>query len=352
MPSFSVALLAVTALLALPAAAQECGPLKQAASLDLTPFGGNRFLAPVTINGTVQPMLVNTAGGITSVTASAVDALGLHRLSSTGFKALDSGGNASQSYVRVDSLVMGAIQIPGVELLVAPNPNAGAGGAFTGVLAGDLLARYDAELDFSARKLNIFLQDHCPGQGVYWGAGVVAVVPIELHRNIPSNLRAGYMRDAQRDIHLWVPVLLDGKPFKAAINTAAPVSTLTASNARQAFGITADSPGSVPLASVDGNPEHRAFGHVFSTLTFEGVTVSNPHVTVIPDLVGAKDPNNSRVTGSSIAKVDDGFGAEMTIGMDVLRKLHLYVAFGERRLYITPASAPAATANPPAPEKK
>ena len=37
---------------------------------------------------------------------------------------------------------------------------------------------------------------------------------------------------------------------------------------------------------------------------------------------------------------------ELIIGMNVLRKLHVYMAFGERRLYVSPASAGAPT--PPA----
>jgi hypothetical protein len=40
--------------------------------------------------------------------------------------------------------------------------------------------------------------------------------------------------------------------------------------------------------------------------------------------------------------VDDGLGSEMTVGMDVLRHLHVYIAFNERKLYITAAAAPAA----------
>jgi hypothetical protein len=34
-------------------------------------------------------------------------------------------------------------------------------------------------------------------------------------------------------------------------------------------------------------------------------------------------------------------GAEMTIvlGMNVLRRLHMYIAYGERTLYVTPATA-------------
>ena len=37
---------------------------------------------------------------------------------------------------------------------------------------------------------------------------------------------------------------------------------------------------------------------------------------------------------------------DIAIGMDVLRKLRLYVAYGERKLYVTPATAPAAAPSP------
>ena len=37
---------------------------------------------------------------------------------------------------------------------------------------------------------------------------------------------------------------------------------------------------------------------------------------------------------------------EVVIGMELLRKLHLYMAFGEKKLYITPASAKPAAAPP------
>src|ERR1700744_2897811 len=79
--------------------AEDCGNLKEIASLDLTPFGRGLFLAPININGTARPMLVSTAGGITSVTNAAVDTLGLHSLSASHLKMLDSSGNASQKFV-------------------------------------------------------------------------------------------------------------------------------------------------------------------------------------------------------------------------------------------------------------
>ena len=102
------------------------------------------------------------------------------------------------------------------------------------------------------------------------------------------------------------------------------------------------------MGSFDGNPDHKVFGHVFSSLTFDGVTVTNPHVAVIPDLVGSKDPNNVSRADSRVRRVDDNIGSQLTIGMDVLRKLHLFIAFGERKLYVTPASAPVIAETVPA----
>jgi hypothetical protein len=323
------------------ALAEDCGPLKQIASLDMTPLGsGGLMLAPVSINGAEQKMLVSTAGGISSLTDKAVGTLGLHAIDGSRIKALDTMGNASQRYVAVEDFKLGAVQAKGIQFMVTPNQNAGAGGQFVGILAADMMSRYDVEMNFATRKLNFFLQDHCPGHVLYWNPdpAAVAIVPVSFKKPTPNDSRTGFRPYVDRDIHIWVPVTLDGKTFKAALNTAAPRSSMSAKVAKYVFGVTADSPGSVPLGMVDGNPDHKVFGHVFSTLTFEGVTVNNPHVAIIPDLLGSKDPDNGYRTDSHIARVDDGIGAEMTIGMDVIRRLHLYIAFGERKLYITPAA--------------
>jgi hypothetical protein len=149
-----------------------------------------------------------------------------------------------------------------------------------------------------------------------------------------------------QDTHIRVPVTLDGKNFLAVINTGAPNSTISAGVADRVFDVTASSTGAVPLGPAGGDSKNKRFGYVFHTLSFDGITVTNPHVVVIPDLMGSKDPDNSYATGSRVQRVDDGLGPELTVGMDVLRRLHLYIAYGERKLYITPAAAAPASAAP------
>jgi hypothetical protein len=91
-----------------------------------------------------------------------------------------------------------------------------------------------------------------------------------------------------------------------------------------------------------------AFGRVFGTLDFEGVAVTNPHVIIMPNLVGSKDPNNAQRTGDRARMMDDlDDRPDMLIGMDILRKLHFYIAFDESRIFITEASTPPKPNLPP-----
>jgi len=185
-----------------------------------------------------------------------------------------------------------------------------------------LMGRYDVEIDFGAYKMNYFSSDHCPGKVVYWPHKALAVQSFTFHKR-----------------HIHFIVKLDGKNVMAEIDTGSPRTSLRAEAARRIFDLGPESPGNIPL---NNQGMAAAFGRVFSSLDFEGVGVTNPHVIIIPDLVGSKDANNGFQTGSRVRKVDDlDDQADMLIGMDILRKLHLYIAFDETNLYISEASAPA-----------
>lgn len=317
--------------------AEDCSPLQLITSINMIPQDG-RFLAPVTINNNQAKMLVDTGGGITSINSGATEALGLHPIDGARIQLLDGVGNVSKKYVGLDDFAIGGLRSNGIQLMVAP----GSGGDVenAGSLAADVLSLYDIELDFAAAKLNFFSKKHCPGKVIYWPHQGVAQVPITLQRPTGDNSRTGFVSYLDRGAHIWVPVLLDGKLFHAMLDTGSSRSTISAKTAKFILGVSEDSPGSTPLGSVDGDPNHIAFNHAFKTLTFDGVTVTNPNFVVTPDLIGDKDPNNTSRTDTRLKRIDDYISVDLTIGLNVLRKLHLYVAFGERNLYITPASAP------------
>ena len=315
---------------ATPAMADNCGHLKLRASLDMTLARGDAILVPATVNGTEMHMLLDTGGAVSSLSTKTVKALGLTR-QDAGLKLLDTTGNASHQFVRLDMLELGGLKGKDIDLMILPNPDA----PFDGVVAGDILKRYDVEFNFVTRTLNLFSPDHCEGQVVYWPNTGVAVVPFSMSR--PMNGVPGQPVRLQRmlDTHIRVPVTLDGKTFSAIIDTGADNTSMSAVTAESAFGVTAESPGAVPAGFLNGDPKAQRFGYVFHSLAFGGIAVSNPHVMIIPDLIGKKDPDNTFVLGSNIIKTDDGMGPEVTVGMDVLKRLHIHIAYQEQTLYIT-----------------
>lgn len=272
---------------------------------------GRRALVPVKVNGTEKEFLLDTGGAMTQISAAAAEELKLPIMDSD-VKMLDLYGNASTKAARVGTFSLGRLSDRNTRLPLSTFFSDG--GRVSGLLAADYMGRYDIELDFAGGKMNYFSTDHCPGKVVYWPAAAIAVVPI-------------LFGDMQ---HLVLDVSLDGHHLRAMIDTGAPGTTLYAAEAKRVFGITSDDP-------------NKRFEQVFQKLSFEGLEVGNAHIQIIPDKTGSKDPNNGFVTGSRVRRVDDGDPTDpvMLIGMNILTKLHIYIAFDERKIYITPAAQPA-----------
>ncbi len=344
---------AAIAAAASPAWAQECGPLKEIASLDTTsPAGSSVMTVQAGFNGQSRPMLVSTGNGISMMREGALEGLGLHGIQNSSVTMLSSGGGASRSFVEVADFSLGAIRSQRMQFQVAPG--SGGDGGIAGTIGGDVMALYDVEIDPAGHKLNFFAKDHCPGHVLYWHPTAVAVLPVTTQLATGDRSRTGYHSYIEREKKVYVPVTLDGKEFPALISTGAQESTMPAATAKFQFGVTYDSPGStVVQPSPDSDPSHAIFVHVFPTLTFDTVTVTNAHFVVYPDMTGARDPNNSTRTDMRIKRVDDNIntGAGISIGMDVLRRLRLFIAFSEKKLYITPATAPAGQSAANAPVK-
>ncbi|HWY63740.1 MAG TPA: aspartyl protease family protein [Rhizomicrobium sp.] len=295
-------------------AAEECGPLKMVTGVKMMGMGNNRLI-PVTINGAPKLLMLDTGGYMSQLSRDVTDEMKMKRLDSV-INLADLSGNVSRSFVIADTLQLGSLVAQKQPLFVSP-------GNFEygdGILSSDLLLRYDVEMDFPGRKLNYFSPDHCKGKVVYWKADAVAAVPITI-------------KDKSR---LIIPVKLDGHEFKAIIDTGAFRTTLTWPVAKRVFGLDPDSPGMKPLGNVNGDPKLASSAHTFSTLTFDGVSVTNPTVSIIPDRVAMADTTqqtgNRARTNGEFYQTDE----ELILGMDVMRHLRMYMAFKEGMAYISP----------------
>ncbi len=309
------------------ALADDCGPLQQVNSIDIL-GGPNRPLVQVGLNGTPKLFLLDTGGDISQINGTVAQELKLPEREA-GLKMLDLYGHASNKRVEIEKFTLGHQTGEDIDMMVQPNPKFGEGTPFVGIFAPDLMGRYDVEFDFANRKMNYFSTDHCPGHVVYWPHQALAITPMTF-----------------RNRHIRLPVQLDGKEIQAEIDTGSGNTNLTAEAARQLFDIKPDTPGNLPL-NMPGMA--AAFGRVFTTLDFEGVAVKNPHIIIRPDLVGSKDPDNRASTESRARRVDQlDDQPDLLIGMDVLKRLRLYAAFKEDRLYISEATRPVAAKALPA----
>jgi predicted aspartyl protease len=290
----------VSAFLALPAAAAEQCRLVRQASVDMKFDSVGGVYVPMTISGQKANMLIDTGGTTSMLSQTLVDALKLNHMPiSRRMRVEMYGGLMIDYYAQPQDIDFGGLHADELTMLIFPGKKLGA--EEDGALAPNILRLYDADFDFANAKFNLFSQDHCPGAVVYWTKDTYARVSFTVDRNG----------------HIEVPTAVDGQPVKAAFDTGASRSFLSLETAERLFNFDEKSPLLKPL---NDTGDSHAFRYPFKTLTFEGVTVDNPDIVLVPD---------------SVSHTKE----KLILGMGILRQLHLYIAYNEKMLYVTPASA-------------
>jgi predicted aspartyl protease len=321
-----------TALLALAAgtAHAECAkPLSLVTSIDMTPVKETRaILVPVTLNGKQKQFLVDTGGAMTEMSPDVADELALPR-QTTAIQLFDVSGRMSNQYVHAD-FGIGTLNAKDMVLMLSPAGQDFEGTPIAGLLAPDILKHYDVDIDFGSGKFNLISQDHCDGKVIYWQADAVAVVPMKV-------MASG---------HILLPVLVNGKEVTALLDTGAWNTTLSQAVAEQLFGLKMGSPDTPATGTLATRSAASTYHHVFDTLGFEGIAVSHTDIDIIPDFGKQIERENATPeTGSHLAgRRTDETQEAMLLGMNILRHFHIYIAYKEDRVYITPATPPASVA--------
>jgi predicted aspartyl protease len=278
--------------------------LPEIASLDMETEDSGVVTVPVTINDVSGRWMVDT-GNISSMVADTIARrLQLKRAFNPYGGAL-LGGIPIFEVANVDTITFAGMRGGSVSLAVAPE--AVLPSNTIGMLAPDIMRNYDIEFDFAGGKFNVFEPNSCPGNAVYWTRTTFAQVPIKLDR-------VG---------HILIPATLDGKPLTAAVDTGAEGSIMSLDAAQELFGIDPSNPALKPLGNreVNGMARTAAYRYPFASLTFEGVQVSNPNITILK-------------TGGYHRGLPD-----LVLGIETLRQLHMYIAYQEGAIYLTPAEA-------------
>ncbi len=295
----AIGLVAVASMASL-AFGEECA--MSALPISLVPNDRGRILMAFEMDGKPATFMLDTGAFWGLINPKWVGDRPIH---SSPIEGRGMGGRRSDEFTTISSLSVNHMKFPQQDMLVAPEGMLD--DDIAGVFGANYLQNFDIEINLAENKLNLFLPFKCDGNPVYWTKDVFAEIPIE----------------ENREKHIFVKVLIDGKRVRTVLDTGAPTSFLTASAAEDLFGLKPGDAGMEQFASLknhDGSLE-PVYRHRFSTLEMDGLVFHDPWITV-----------SKNTLGGSIR-------FDLIMGVHQLRDLHLYIAYKKHRIYVTKASA-------------
>jgi hypothetical protein len=239
------------------------------------------------------------------------------------------GGDGVNTRVRVSSFAIGNATDHHLQMTVTKKGEIGRSAPYDGFLSGDLLRKYDVELDFAGRQMTWLTPTSCtdPNQVVFWAHRDVAILPVSL----------------AKDGRLQMQAMVGGHPINAEIDTSSAHTVMRRDIAELYVGLKADKD-MIPDGDLKDGMHMQIYLHLFPELIFAGGSVTAVNVPVRIQTYSMRTANdrdlNSHmrgVIGESLAEADRI--PDLSIGMDVLRHLHMYVVPGQAKVYVTAAEA-------------
>jgi predicted aspartyl protease len=322
----AVAALAIAA--ACPAHAEECRP-DTLASFDM---GFLAVFVPVTIDGQNYAFMVDTGGSLSTLAPAVASTLNLAPATiARGEETFMTDGTMLDRFVTVGALQIGAAKIAGVRFMLQPQQSRAGIAHFAGTVAPDFLRNFDLDFDFGRNTMSLLSREHCPDRAASWTDTAIAVP---------------FQTDAAH--HIVVPVKLDGVQTTAAIDTGSSTTVMSALLAERDFHL-------APGKGLQQRPGATArslvrYQHAFQTLKLNGVEIERITIGILPDEMATTAIAHHqfklaerRPTGPVMNAVP------LIIGLDQLRKFHLYVDYRNEMLYVAAANAAYETPPPEQP---
>jgi predicted aspartyl protease len=280
-----------------PAPPAACS-LDRAADLPVT-FNSGHVLVQGAIDQNPVSLIVDTAAQGSMVVSDTVARLRLDRDRRTS-TLHGLGGEITTTNVRVTSLAVGQMEMLDQSLSVGPLPTRPGVHPPIGALLGtDFLSSFEIDLDLPHQRITLYRMANCPGNFVPWlQPGVI----IPLRR-----LSTGF---------LAVEVQVDGKNLLALVDTGAVRSVITPA-AAFGLGLTDEILASDPSTTDFGVDQRQILGrlHRFHDVRFGPEVLRDYRLGVA----------NVHVTG-----------ADMLLGADVLRTLHLWLSYARQEMFLAP----------------
>jgi hypothetical protein len=321
-------LLAILAALASVASSVSAAcKMQQIAAVNVEVADNGAVMVPVKVNGGEAWMILGMGSGAPVVWPAAAEVLGLKPQRQVDLDMRVRGEKVTHKVV-ADSLILGTAQYTKWDLYLDPDKNAPLrtyrGKPLLGGLTSRFMSVVDVELNLASNRMNLFKQTTgCKGQQVYWNAEVTAV---DAYYD-PSGL-------------MVFPMEIDGKRVEASLYTQGGTSVISELVTSRFFGFDRDSNGITREAGSNGDEvaSYRAMG-----LTAKGLAISNVPIRLQDDTSLKRDCEPTKADRNSGAI---GFGAcwgraPLALGTGLLKKLRLYIAPRESKIYFTRAASTA-----------
>lgn len=323
------------------AAAQTCPLPAIADTVELKQIPGSELMTvPVAINGKPKQFLLALGANPDEISQATVSELALPQIdqrkalnpmaeqnSTFRFEApvFDVRGTSTlrnyQPRVLVASFTMGGATVANLGFLVSSDRDMGKSKPYDGLLTASGFRKYDIDLDFGGKKLSFLTATGCtdPNQIVRWPHAGVAVIAMTMSGD-----------------KMRVPVTIQGHAIDAVIDTGSDHTVMRRSVAERVFGLKETD--MTEDGDVRDGAGERVYRHTFPQIAFEGVVASNvPARIQVNSMV--RRARREATTGSRLQAAEDPGDPvpELTLGMDVLHQLHLFIVFGQNKLYVTAA---------------
>src|SRR5215469_14875425 len=289
------------------AAAQSTQPpqcaLVTVASLPMQTEPDGTVSIPASINGKPVQFLVDTGGWVSVLSIFFAEASGL-QIKAAATPAIFMNNVVMSTYAQAKDFNLGAVH--GVDLYFYLANADQMHRDDDGMLAPDIMRHFDMDFDFAGGKLNAFSPNSCPAAPVYWTHQNFAQLPLVF----------------DQDFHITADGLLDGQKVLVTIDTGASRSTMNYEAAQALFGWAEQDPRvkRLPSQRINNGDPVPIYRYPFGTLALDGVQVLHPDIDMIPQENYDKEGPKS---------------AQITLGMSVLRQLHLYIGYEAKTLYIS-----------------
>jgi hypothetical protein len=230
------------------------------------------------------------------------------------------GVGALDTHVRTGSFSVGGATDHDRQLLVAKKGEIGRSDPYDGFLTGDFFKQYDVELDFARKQMTWLTPTKCtdPDQVVFWSHKEVAVIPVSL----------------ASDGRLQMQAMVKGHLINAEIDTSSAHTVMRRDIAELYVGV-ADKD-MLPVGDLEDAMNMQVYVSTFPEIIFAGGGITAKNVPVLIQNFGMHHVLDQAVLGTRAlfmnARIPD-----LTIGMDVLQHLHMYVVPRQGRVYVTAA---------------